>query len=144
MQRFVIRRHRFLLSSGSPTILLSYADLLWRTEETSTRILTFIPCMRHLDPTYVPTLGTDYVPSNHWKAHGSTAAYGAAHPPAEVGFSLRERRCTAPPPLEAGSAEELAAMVSDFNASQAYLSEWSELDWGVPDPGTAGSRGSSR
>ena len=67
----IFSKHLFLLHEGAPTLLLSYADLLWRTEHTVERLLRFMPCIGGLDPDFAPRLGVDVFVDNSWKVHGS-------------------------------------------------------------------------
>jgi len=130
--------HRYLRRAGTPVLLLSYADLLWRTQYTTDRLLRFLPCAASLNASYTVQLGRDYFDftthtrsggSNRWKARGTVADFGASHPPESVGYSLVERRCDGTPPFAPSWVADDADLVRRFNASRDYLREWSDLDW---------------
>ena len=114
--------HLLLQKFGTPALVVSYADLLWRTDATAQRLVRFMPCLNALDTGFAPKPGVDVVDDNHWKAHGTTQQYGASHPPDLVGYSLSERRCRREPPWAT------ADQARRFNTSSEHLRTWSALD----------------
>ena len=92
-------RHRKLLAAGIPTLVVSYADLLWAPHRVIARVKAFVPCgasrLRKMSTRFEPRLGVDVFVGNHLKeAHtGSLASYAVSHPPHALGYDNTTRTC---------------------------------------------------
>lgn len=86
---------RLVSSRLYPTLVVSFADLLWRPQYTLQRLESFMPELGTLNAGYVPRLNIDYFPENRLKVHGTVQAYGEAHPPPTLGYDPEARECIA-------------------------------------------------
>lgn len=80
---------------GAPMLVLSYADILWRTEYTTERLRAFLPCIASsgFNMSWVPQLGKDIFEDNKWKVKGSIAEFGKRHRPESFGYDLTKGTC---------------------------------------------------
>ena len=70
---------RKLRAAGVPTLVVSFADLLWRGANVTARLAAFLPCLGRLDTRLQPDPSADH-PGNAFKAHTSIHAFGVAEP----------------------------------------------------------------
>lgn len=66
-------------TTGTPTLVISYADLLWHGAATVRRIEEFVPCLGSLSAEQGPE-AVEWFDGNRMKSHGSIAAFGRLHP----------------------------------------------------------------
>lgn len=120
-------QHAALIEKNEPVIVISYADLLWRTDETVARLQKFLPCVGTLDADYVPVLGRDVFPENKFKARGSVRKFGESNDPTSCcGFDVMMHSCTDQSLFkELGPLEEkmkgLHAYFESYTRDQSFL-----------------------
>lgn len=76
-------------------LVIDFASFIWDTAWVARRIRRFLPCADRLDVRFTPLLGLHVYQGNSWKAQGTPAAFGAAHPPDSMGFDHATWRCRA-------------------------------------------------
>ena len=80
--------HRALKSARVPLLAISYADLLYNTGRTITRIQHFLPCIGALNASWLPTMGEDIYEANELKVKGSVADFASSEKVQKVRRSL--------------------------------------------------------
>lgn len=91
------KSYRGLRSAGVNVLLLSYADVLWRTPAVLQRLRSFLPggTLAGIRADFQPILGRDFFPGNKWKVDGTIESYAKAHPPSRFGYDVQRRECKA-------------------------------------------------
>ena len=106
-----------------PTLVVSYADLLWEPERTRQRLMSFLPCVGPIDFGYVPKVGVDIFEGNLWNLTGSVMMYREDYLPAHCGYDPTLRRCKYPNTiyggLDAGQRMRAEAAVAYLDAAAA-------------------------
>ena len=87
--------YRAFRAAGVNVLLLSYADVLWRTPTVLERLRSFLPDGRlaGVHPDFLPTLGRDIFPDNLWKARGTLSSFARANPPSTFGYDADRLAC---------------------------------------------------
>jgi len=112
-------------SAGWPVLVISYADLLWKTDDTKKRLETFLPCVGSLDVGFIPKKGVDIFPANKFKTTGTIKSFGRKTDPWECcGYRLKTSRC---------ESQKLFKMIpvsqqNQFAAGQKHLLSLSTVD----------------
>lgn len=89
--------HRRHVLAGRPSLMISYADLMWNSALVLQQLQCFLPCAGRLSLDSNLQLGRDIFEENKWKVSGSVAAYGRTNRPEFVHYSLVEKGCTTAP-----------------------------------------------
>lgn len=89
-----MRLHQDMAAKGERVLVINYADLLWRGNDTIARLQRFLPCAGPLDITYVPQLGIDVFEGNTWKVEGSVRDYARKYDPVKhCGYNVDTGSC---------------------------------------------------
>ena len=80
---------------GARTIIISYADLLWKPNVVSKQLEKLLPCIASngFDSKWRPKLGKDIFKKNTFKVDGSVYSYGQLHPPRSMCYDVKTNRC---------------------------------------------------
>ena len=88
------QQHEALIQSSTPTLVVSYADLLFREEYALGRINTFLPCAGGVHADYLPQLNVDVFPGNRWKVRGTVHDFSKDLDPVQCcGYDIHNSRC---------------------------------------------------
>eukprot|EP00039_Didymoeca_costata_P017467 m.324177 g.324177 ORF g.324177 m.324177 type:complete len:340 (-) comp16540_c10_seq24:156-1175(-) len=79
----------------APTILINYAEMLWKPDKVAKRLHNFFACLPPgFNPDYVPVMEKDIFWKNMMKTHATIREYGRRHRPIQHGYSLADMICT--------------------------------------------------
>eukprot|EP00928_Gymnodinium_smaydae_P058189 TRINITY_DN4141_c0_g2_i1.p1 TRINITY_DN4141_c0_g2~~TRINITY_DN4141_c0_g2_i1.p1 ORF type:complete len:355 (-),score=35.43 TRINITY_DN4141_c0_g2_i1:59-1123(-) len=90
----LVNIHKFMTSHGIPVQVVNFGDMLWRREESKSRLLSFLPCLDTLDFDFIPQLGVDVFLENKFKPAGSVQQFGMSVDPSQCcGYNVLDRTC---------------------------------------------------
>ena len=95
LNRGLVERHQALTKRlRVPTLILSYADVIWRPARSASRLETFLPALFPLNASFVPRLGDEIFRGNQFKVKGSIDTYASKLPaPQTIGLDLETGFC---------------------------------------------------
>ena len=90
---FMAEHNMQLRKAGCAVLVVSFADLLWQPHRSVLRMQRFLPFGLRLRGDFLPVVGRDVFPGNHWKVNRTVAEYASAHPAESVGCDQTSRLC---------------------------------------------------
>lgn len=110
--------HAELLNNNLPVVVISFADLLWKSDKALTKLERFLPCAGKLDASYEPS-----EKGSKFHVSGSIKAYGSANNPQDCcGFDLESATCNPNDSLFA----QLGKWTDQMHALQSYFHQHSQ------------------
>jgi len=90
------QQHQALKKSGTPVLLVNYADLLFREHYTLERMNAYLPCAGgNINAEFVPQMGVDIFPENKWKVRGTVHDFSSQLDPSVCcGYDPEATKCT--------------------------------------------------
>lgn len=84
---------KWMRRAGYPNLVLSFGQMMFQPQKTQHFLRRYLPCLPGLDVSFVPQMGVDIFPQNHWKVNASVASFKGDNNPASFGYNAVTDRC---------------------------------------------------
>jgi len=115
------QQHEALVKAGTPVLVISYADLLFREQHTLDRMNTFLPCAGGVNADYVPQMNVDVFPENKWKVRGTVHDFSQGLDPVQCcAYDVDQHKC-----LNRTYFKLIPEFEQELNELDAYFTKYS-------------------